>query len=117
MSEVWPTELRIKDNGRNFEMTLESGEKLLIPAELCRVESPSAEVKGHGPGQETLVWGKRNVLIMKAEPVGNYAVRLHFNDGHDTGLFTWTYLADLARNHCNKMADYTAKLKAAGLSR
>lgn len=117
MSDVWPTELRIKDHGRNFEMTLESGEKLLIPAELLRVESPSAEVKGHGPGQETLVWGKRNVLIMKAEPVGNYAVRLHFNDGHDTGLFTWAYLADLGRNHCYKMANYTEKLKAAGLNR
>lgn len=117
MSDVWPTELRIKDNGRNFEMVLESGDRLLIPAELLRVESPSAEVKGHGPGQETLVWGKRNVLIMKAEPVGNYAVRLHFNDGHDTGLFTWNYLADLGRNHCAKMAAYTEKLKASGLTR
>ncbi len=117
MTDVWPTELRIKDNGRNFEMALENGEKLLIPAELLRVESPSAEVKGHGPGQETLVWGKRNVLVMKAEPVGNYAVRLHFNDGHDTGLFTWAYLADLGRNHFTKMAVYTDKLKAAGLTR
>ncbi len=117
MTDVWPTELRIKDNGRNFEMALENGEKLLIPAELLRVESPSAEVKGHGPGQETLVWGKRNVLVMKAEPVGNYAVRLHFNDGHDTGLFTWDYLADLGRNHFTKMAAYTDKLKAAGLTR
>jgi DUF971 family protein len=117
VSDIWPTELRIKDNGRNFEMLLESGDRLLIPAELLRVESPSAEVKGHGPGQETLVWGKRNVLVMKAEPVGNYAVRLHFNDGHDTGLFTWTYLAELGHNHCSKMAAYTEKLKAAGLSR
>jgi DUF971 family protein len=117
MTDIWPSELRIKDHGRNFEMTLESGETLRVPAELLRVESPSAEVKGHGPGQETLVWGKRNVLIMAAEPVGNYAVRLKFNDGHDTGLFTWTYIADLARNHCAKMADYTAKLKEAGLQR
>jgi DUF971 family protein len=117
MTDIWPTELRIKDNGRNFEMLIESGETLLIPAELLRVESPSAEVKGHGPGQETLVWGKRNVLLMKAEAVGNYAVRLHFNDGHDTGLYTWSYLAELARNHCSKMAAYTEKLKAAGLSR
>jgi DUF971 family protein len=117
VSDIWPTELRIKDHGRSFEMALESGEKLLIPAELLRVESPSAEVKGHGPGQETLVWGKRNVLIMKAEPVGNYAVRLHFNDGHDTGLFTWAYLADLGHNHSVKMAAYTEKLKAAGLNR
>jgi DUF971 family protein len=117
VSDVWPTELRIKDNGRNFELLLESGERLRIPAELLRVESPSAEVKGHGPGQEVLVWGKRNVLIMQAEPVGNYAVRLTFNDGHDTGIFTWTYLAELGRDHCGKMAAYVEKLNAAGLSR
>lgn len=117
MSGVWPTELRIKDHGRNFEMLLEGGETLFVSAELLRVESPSAEVKGHGPGQETLVWGKRNVLIMKAEAVGNYAVRLHFNDGHDTGLFTWNYLADLARNQSGKMAAYMEKLKVAGLGR
>jgi DUF971 family protein len=117
VTDIWPTELRIKDNGRNFEMQLESGEALLIPAELLRVESPSAEVKGHGPGQETLVWGKRNVLIMKAEPIGNYAVRLHFNDGHDTGLYTWGYLAELGRNIAIKMQAYENKLKAAKLSR
>jgi DUF971 family protein len=117
VTEIWPSELRIKDNGRSFEMLLESGETLRIPAELLRVESPSAEVKGHGPGQETLVWGKRNVLVMKAEPIGNYAVRLHFNDGHDTGLFTWNYLAELGRNQSQKMASYTEKLKSAGLSR
>ena len=117
MSDLWPTELRIKDHGRSFSMLLESGEAIVIPAELLRVESPSAEVKGHGPGQETLVWGKRNVLIVSAEPVGNYAVRLRFNDGHDTGLYTWTYLAALGRDHCNKMADYVSRLAAAGLSR
>jgi DUF971 family protein len=117
MSDIWPTELRIKDNGRNFEMTLESGERILISAELLRVESPSAEVKGHGPGQEILVFGKRNVLIMKAEAVGNYAVRLKFNDGHDTGIFTWGYLAELGRNSAEKMSAYESKLKEAGLSR
>jgi DUF971 family protein len=117
VSDIWPTELRIKDNGRNFEMILESGEQLLIPAELLRVESPSAEVKGHGPGQETLVFGKRNVLIMKAEAIGNYAVRLKFNDGHDTGLFTWNYLAELGRNSADKMAHYEERLRAAGLAR
>jgi DUF971 family protein len=117
VTDIWPSELRIKDHGRNFEMQLESGDALLIPAELLRVESPSAEVKGHGPGQETLVWGKRNVLIMKAEPVGNYAVRLHFNDGHDTGLYTWTYLAELGRKQVEKMQGYEEKLKAAKLSR
>jgi DUF971 family protein len=117
VSEIWPTELRVKDHGRNFEMVLDTGERLIIPAELLRVESPSAEVKGHGPGQETLVWGKRSVLITKADPVGNYAVRLHFNDGHDTGLFTWGYLAELGKNCSHKMLAYEDKLKAAGLSR
>lgn len=115
--DVWPTELRIQNGGRSLSVLLEGGEQLLIPAELLRVESPSAEVKGHGPGQETLVWGKRNVLLVKATPVGNYAVRLHFNDGHDTGLFTWAYLAKLGREHCSLMASYGEKLKAAGLSR
>ncbi len=117
MTDIWPSELRIKNHGRNFEMQLASGEALLIPAELLRVESPSAEVKGHGPGQETLVWGKRNVLIIKAEPVGNYAVRLHFNDGHDTGLYTWGYLAELGRNLSSKMTAYEEKLQAANLTR
>lgn len=117
MTDVWPTELRIRDNGRNFVMALEDGTEHVIPAELLRVESPSAEVKGHGPGQEVLVAGKRSVLIMKAEPVGNYAVRLHFNDGHNTGIYTWRYLAELGSNHCSLMANYVDKLKAAGLSR
>jgi DUF971 family protein len=116
-TDIWPVEIRIQDHGRNLLMRLESGEQIIIPAELLRVESPSAEVKGHGPGQETLVWGKRNVLVMGAEPVGNYAIRLRFNDGHDTGLFTWAYLAELGRNHCSKMASYVERLTAAGLSR
>jgi DUF971 family protein len=117
LTDVWPTELRIKDQGHTFEMLCESGEGFVIPAELLRVESPSAEVKGHGPGQETLVWGKKTVTITRAEPVGNYAVRLHFNDGHNTGLFTWTYLAELGRDVDGKMKAYEARLKAAGLSR
>jgi DUF971 family protein len=117
VSDVWPSELRIKDKGRSFEIRLESGENLVISAELLRVESPSAEVKGHGPGQETLVWGKKNVVITRAEAVGNYAVRLHFNDGHNTGLFTWSYLAELGRKQTEKMAAYEVKLKTAGLAR
>jgi DUF971 family protein len=117
MSDIWPSELRIKDHGRSFEMILETGETLGISAELLRVESPSAEVKGHGPGQETLVFGKRDVTILRAAAVGNYAVRLHFNDGHDTGLFTWTYLAELGRNGNNHFSAYCKKLEAAGLQR
>jgi DUF971 family protein len=117
VSTVWPSELRIKDQGRNLEMTMDSGERLSVTAELLRVESPSAEVKGHGPGQETLVWGKRGVSISRAEAVGNYALRLHFSDGHNTGLYTWDYLAELGRNSDTKMQAYEAKLKVAGLAR
>jgi DUF971 family protein len=117
MTDVWPRELRVKDQGKNFELQLESGETFLISAELLRVESPSAEVKGHGPGQETLVFGKRNVAIRRAEPVGNYAVRLHFSDGHDTGLFTWTYLTELGLNKEQRFNDYCEKLNSAGRSR
>lgn len=114
-ADPWPRELRVSSQGRTFELFLESGAHWLIPAELLRVESPSAEVKGHGPGQETLVWGKRDVTIRKLEAVGNYAVRIHFSDGHDSGIFTWTYLADIGANQSAHMARYEEKLKAAGL--
>ena len=113
----WPSELRLKDKGQIFCIEMDSGEVWNIAAELLRVESPSAEVKGHGPGQEQLVWGKRGVFILKVEPVGNYAVRLHFNDGHNTGLYTWVYLAKLGREQVNLMQAYEMKLKEAGLGR
>ena len=113
----WPTELRLSDQGRNLHLVMDSGEQWQIAAELLRVESPSAEVKGHGPGQEQLVWGKRGVFITRVEPVGNYAVRLHFNDGHNTGLFTWSYLAKLGAEQDGLMTAYVAKLQMAGLSR
>ncbi len=88
-----------------------------ISAELLRVESPSAEVKGHGPGEEQLQWGKRNVTIARVEAVGNYAVRLIFNDGHSSGIYTWLYLAKLGREGAEIFGAYETKLKAAGLSR
>ena len=88
-----------------------------MPAELLRVESPSAEVKGHGPGQEQLVWGKKHVTITGADPVGNYAIRLKFGDGHSTGIFTWAYLEKLGREQPELWAAYEEKLKLAGLSR
>lgn len=115
--EPWPTELHILENGRILSIAFDTGHSFSIPAELLRVESPSAEVKGHGPGPEQLVWGKRNVLIMKATPVGNYAVKLHFNDGHDTGIFTWRYLAKLGHDGTAMMKAYEAKLAAANLPR
>lgn len=117
MTEIWPTELRVKDNGAMLRITFDSGEPFNLSAEYLRVESPSAEVKGHGPGQEQLVFGKRRVTILKAEPVGSYAVRLIFSDGHSTGLFTWPYLAKLGREFDVLWSAYEAKLKAENRSR
>jgi DUF971 family protein len=110
VSEAWPTELRIRDHGANLAISFESGETFNLSAEYLRVESPSAEVKGHGPGQEQLVYGKRHVAITKAEPVGTYAVRLIFSDGHSTGLFTWNYLAKLGRDVQTLWPAYEARL-------
>jgi DUF971 family protein len=113
----WPTEIALSRQGRLLGIRFESGESLVISAELLRVESPSAEVKGHGPGQETLQWGKRDVAVTRIEPVGNYAVRLHFSDGHNTGIYTWTYLTTLGREADTRLATHLEKLKAAGLDR
>ena len=117
MSDVWPTDLRVQDQGKNLQITFDSGDCFNLSAEYLRVESPSAEVKGHGPGQEQLVWGKRAVFIVKAEPIGSYAVRLIFNDGHSTGLFTWSYLAKLGREQIEIWRAYEQKLLAEGKSR
>ena len=116
-SEIWPTELRVQEQGTNLAISFDSGEIFNLSAEYLRVESPSAEVKGHGLGQEQLVYGKRSIAISKAEPVGSYAVRLIFSDGHSTGLFTWAYLAKLGREHSEIWAAYETKLKAEHKSR
>ena len=97
MTDPWPEELRLAEGGGELRVTFDSGEAFALAAEYLRVESPSAEVKGHGPGQEQLVWGKRKVKIRKLEPIGTYAVRIIFDDGHSTGLFTWPYLLKLGR--------------------
>ncbi len=117
MSNIWPTEIRVRDEGRSLAVTFDTGESGSAPAELLRVESPSAEVKGHGPGQEQLVWGKRNVRISKVEAVGNYAIRLIFDDGHSTGIYTWPYLLKMVREGETLFVAYEAKLKEAGLRR
>jgi DUF971 family protein len=93
----WPQELRLHDNGRQLNVQFDSGEVYKLSAEYLRTHSPSAEVKGHGPGQEVIVLGKNNVRIKDIEPVGNYAVRLLFDDGHSTGLYSWDYLLKLGR--------------------
>lgn len=117
VNDIWPTAIKIRDSGKTLHIAFEGGTSHDITAELLRVESPSAEVKGHGPGQEQLQWGKRDVAITRAEPVGNYAVRLIFSDGHSTGIFTWPYLEKLGRDGAELLAAHVAKLEAAGLRR
>src|SRR5579864_3225402 len=97
MSEVLATEISLRNKSRMLEVSFSDGRRFELPFEFLRVHSPSAEVKGHGPGQEVLVLGKENVGITAVEPVGQYAVKLVFDDGHDTGLFTWKYLHELGR--------------------
>jgi DUF971 family protein len=94
----WPQELRLRESGRQLHVQFDSGEHYALSAEYLRTHSPSAEVKGHGPGQQKLVLDKENVRIRDIEPVGNYAVRLLFDDGHSTGLYSWNYLLELGRS-------------------
>ena len=117
MADPWPLELVSKQQGRILNISFDTGELFDLDAEYLRVESPSAEVKGHGPGQEQLVFGKRNVSMTRLEPIGSYAVRIIFSDGHSTGLFTWSYLAKLGREHEAIWQTYLDKLAAAGKSR
>jgi DUF971 family protein len=117
MSEAWPEELRLKDRGRTLAIEFDTGERFELPAEFLRVESPSAEVKGHGPGQEATVPGKRNVAITRLDRVGNYAIRITFDDGHNTGLYTWSYLHKLGRDRETLWAGYLKALSEKGLSR
>ncbi len=111
---VWPQEIRVRNAGAALEIDFEDGAAFTMSAEYLRIESPSAEVQGHGPGQRKLVTGVRNVTIAAVEPVGNYAVRLCFSDGHDTGLYSWTYLYELGRDHDTRWEKYLASLAAAG---
>ena len=106
-----PTELRLRKQTRVLDVAFGESERYSLPFEYLRVHSPSAEVQGHGPGQETLVLGKQQVLITAVEPVGQYAVRLVFDDGHDTGLYTWKYLRELGVEHAAKWAAYLQKVR------
>jgi len=92
MARPWPEELRFSRSDKALHVSFDDGKRYSIPFQTLRVESPSAEVQGHGPGEKKVVTGKENVLVTDAEPVGRYAVRLVFDDGHDSGLFTWDYL-------------------------
>ncbi|HWA89299.1 MAG TPA: DUF971 domain-containing protein [Rhizomicrobium sp.] len=107
----WPTELRVDAARTTLAVAFDTGERHALPAEYLRVESPSAEVQGHGPHRKQIVTGKAQVKIEALEPVGNYAVRIRFDDGHDTGLYSWDYLLELGREHALKWEAY---LKARG---
>ena len=112
-----PTEIKLRRAENLLELKFEDGATLSLPAEYLRVESPSAEVQGHGPGERQLVAGKRRVAITGIEPTGNYAIRLIFSDGHDTGIFSWDYLQQLGREHTIRWRRYLHLLEEAGLSR
>lgn len=113
----WPLVLRVKREKRRLEVEFDDGTSFALPAELLRVESPSAEVQGHVPSQKVTVAGKRGVGILRLEPVGNYAVRIVFDDGHGTGIFAWPYLHRLGRDQAGIWDAYLAALAAQGLSR
>jgi DUF971 family protein len=112
-----PTELRVRDSGTILLVTFDTGESFQLDAEFLRVESPSAEVKGHGPGQEVTLGGKRHVKITAMETVGNYAVRITFDDGHSTGLYSWDYLLQLSHDQGELWAAYLERLDEQGLTR
>ncbi len=113
----WPTELRLAKDRRTLRVTFDDGTAFDLPAEYLRVTSPSAEVQGHSPSERKTVPGTRNVEIIGVEPVGNYAVKLRFDDMHDTGIYGWDYLHELGARHGEKWANYLADLDAKGLSR
>lgn len=112
-----PTALTVHGQSRVLEVAFSDGAVFRLPFELMRVLSPSAEVQGHGPGQETLQTGKRDITLLGLEPVGNYAVKPTFSDGHDSGIFTWDYLYTLGAEQDRLWADYEARLQAAGRQR
>ena len=116
-TEHWPTELRLKQAEKLLEVAFDDGRRFSLPAEYLRVESPSAEVQGHGPGQKTLVAGRAHVGILALEQVGNYAVRIRFDDLHDTGIYSWQYLYELGQEQGKRWDAYLAALAERGLSR
>jgi DUF971 family protein len=112
-----PTEIRLKRAEKALVVTFNDGVSYTLPAEYLRVESPSAEVQGHAPDQKVLVWGRRHVGILKVEPVGNYAVRIVFDDLHDSGIYSWEYLRTLGAEYETRWARYLEELAARNLSR
>ncbi|GGK39467.1 gamma-butyrobetaine hydroxylase-like domain-containing protein [Salinarimonas ramus] len=116
-SAPWPTELRVAKDRRTLTVVYDDGASFALPAEYLRVTSPSAEVQGHSPSERKTVPGKMNVMIIGVEPVGNYAVKLVFDDMHDTGIYGFDYLRRLGETHAERWAEYLSELAAKGLSR
>lgn len=112
-----PVEITVHTQSRTLDIAFDDGAVFALPFELLRVYSPSAEVRGHGPGQEVLQTGKRDVALTALEPVGNYAVQPHFSDGHNTGIYTWSYLYSLGVNQDRLWHDYLERLEMAGFTR
>jgi DUF971 family protein len=112
-----PTEIRLNRAEKVLAVTFDDGRTFRLPAELLRVESPSAEVQGHGPNQKKIVGGRRHVKIASVEPVGHYAIRIVFDDRHDTGIYSWAYLRELSETRAERWAAYEAALAQRGLSR
>ncbi len=117
LAKPWPTDIKLVSAEKRLEVTFESGETFSLPAELLRVESPSAEVQGHGADQRIILGGKRNVAIISVETVGNYAVKLTFDDLHDTGLYSWDYLYELGQRQDELWQRYLQALEEKGLRR
>jgi len=117
MSDPWPTELRLHKDRKTLTVSFEGGERFDLAAEYLRVRSPSAEVQGHSPAERRTVAGKEDVQILEIHPVGNYAVRLVFDDMHSTGIFSWDYLFELGRNREKYWRDYLGELAEKKLSR
>lgn len=117
MAAPLPVEVRVRRATQQLEIDFDDGTRSALPAELLRVESPSAEVRGHGPGQKTTVAGKRGVNIAVVEPIGHYAIRIRFTDGHDTGIYTWEFLHELGRDKEARWSAYLQSLAEKGLGR
>ena len=115
--DVWPEEISLAKSKRLLDERVDNGKSFTLSAELLRVESPSAEVQGHGPGQKTTPFGKQDILISSIEPVGNYAIRIGFSDGHNTGIFSWTTLYDYGLRQDELMTGYLSRLKSDGNTR
>ena len=113
----WPTELRLSKDKRTLTVGFEGGESFALPAEYLRVKSPSAEVQGHSPDERKTVPGKRKVMILEVQQVGNYAIRLVFDDMHSTGIFSWDYLLELGQSQPRYWQDYLDELAAKGMTR